>query len=83
MPRTASLAAALILAATLPAVAQSQQTQRVLRDACLSDVRALCSNVQPGGGRLVLCLDANRAKLSPACAKALPSSEVIHSRLGG
>lgn len=83
MSRTAPLAAALILVATLPAAAQNQQTQRVLRDACFSDARNLCGTVQPGGGRLVLCLDANRAKLSPACAQALPSSDAIHKRLGG
>lgn len=82
MPHTATLAAALALVATLPATAQNQPNQRVLRDACLSDARTLCGTVQPGGGRLLLCLDANRAKLSPACAQALPSSEAIHSRLG-
>lgn len=80
MTRTLSLAAAALIAAT---TASSAQNQRVLRDVCLGDARSYCSTVQPGGGRLLLCLDKNRAKLTDACRVALPSSEAIKARIGG
>jgi hypothetical protein len=43
----------------------------VLRSACGGDVRALCGGVAPGGGRIVQCLAANAASLSPACRDVL------------
>lgn len=72
-----------LAAALLAAPAAQAQNQRVLRDACLNDARAYCSTVQPGGGRLLICLDQNRAKLAEACRAALPSSEAIKARTGG
>jgi hypothetical protein len=43
----------------------------VLRSACGGDVRSLCGGVQPGGGRIVQCLAAKAASLSPACKEVL------------
>jgi hypothetical protein len=43
----------------------------VLRSACGGDVRSLCAGVPPGGGRIVQCLAANAASLSPACKDVL------------
>ena len=43
----------------------------VLRTACGEDVRALCAGVPPGGGRIIQCLAAQAASLSPACAGVL------------
>jgi hypothetical protein len=43
----------------------------VLRSACGADVRALCGGIAPGGGRIVQCLAANAAALSPACKDVL------------
>jgi hypothetical protein len=43
----------------------------VLRSACGGDARTLCAGVAPGGGRIVQCLAANAASLSPACRDAL------------
>jgi cysteine rich repeat protein len=45
----------------------------VLRSACGADVRALCGDVPPGGGRIVQCLAAKAASLSPACHDVLGS----------
>jgi hypothetical protein len=39
----------------------------VLRSACGLDARALCAGVAPGGGRLMQCLAARSASLSPDC----------------
>jgi hypothetical protein len=43
----------------------------VLRSACGADVRALCGGVAPGGGRIVQCLAAQAASISPACKAVL------------
>ena len=43
----------------------------VMRSACGEDVRALCPGVAPGGGRIVECLVAQSARLSPACRGVL------------
>jgi Cysteine rich repeat len=43
----------------------------VLRSACGEDVRALCAGVPAGGGRIIQCLAAQAASLSPACAGVL------------
>jgi hypothetical protein len=43
----------------------------VLRSACGGDARALCAGVAPGGGRIVQCLAANAASLSPGCRDVL------------
>jgi hypothetical protein len=43
----------------------------VLRSACGEDVRSLCGDVQAGGGRIIQCLAAKAASLSPACADVL------------
>ena len=43
----------------------------VVRSACGGDVRALCGGVTPGGGRIVQCLAAQAASISPACREVL------------
>jgi hypothetical protein len=42
-----------------------------LRSGCGEDARALCGDVQPGGGRIMQCLAAQAAALSPSCANIL------------
>jgi hypothetical protein len=43
----------------------------VLRSACGVDVRTLCDGVAPGSGRLMQCLAAQSASLSPDCRDVL------------
>jgi len=45
----------------------------VLRSACGGDVRQLCGGVPAGGGRILRCLAAQAASLSPACKQVLSS----------
>lgn len=42
-----------------------------LREACAADYRRLCWGVPPGGGRIVLCLNAHADQLSERCFQAL------------
>jgi hypothetical protein len=39
--------------------------------ACAADIRTLCGDVPPGGGRLVACLARNTSELRPECRAAL------------
>jgi hypothetical protein len=38
---------------------------------CRDDLKTYCSDVQPGEGRLLQCLDKNDAKVSKRCKQAL------------
>lgn len=65
----AVLAAALWLAVgPLAAAAADDPGQR----ACGDDLRRHCSDVRPGGGRAVACLQQHQAELSGSCQAALP-----------
>ncbi|HSP99800.1 MAG TPA: cysteine rich repeat-containing protein [Candidatus Dormibacteraeota bacterium] len=39
--------------------------------ACAFDVQKLCSDVNPGGGRVIACLHEHESALSPGCKEAL------------
>ncbi|MBK5958549.1 hypothetical protein CCR97_10060 [Rhodoplanes elegans] len=61
---------AVLLAAGVHAPALAQD-QAVLRDACKADYQKLCQGMQPGGGRIIKCLQDQSDKLSPGCKTAL------------
>ena len=65
MPAAAP-AAALVLRPMRP-----REVIFALRSGCGEDARALCSDVPPGGGRIMQCLAAQPAALSPACSNIL------------
>ena len=48
-----------------------RQELRIIRFSCGADYRMLCGGTPPGGGRVVACLRANQASLSPQCRRAL------------
>jgi hypothetical protein len=56
---------------TQPGMAPRGADATGMRTACAFDFQRLCRGVQPGGGRVVQCLLANRDALSPACGAAL------------
>lgn len=77
---------ALLLAAAAPASAQAPVAPaeaaaptaqaargRAVALACRTDIRAYCSDVQPGGGRFLQCFRRNADKLTPACMATLKS----------
>jgi type IV secretory pathway VirB10-like protein len=67
-PDAAPVAAPLLLRPMRP-----REILFVLRSACGGDVRALCGDVPPGGGRIVQCLAAQAAQLSTECHNILGS----------
>jgi hypothetical protein len=53
------------------------QLERVLNalsyaaNECRDDLTKFCSDIKPGGGRLMQCIDKNDAKISKRCKQAL------------
>ena len=45
------------------------------KGACKADVQKLCSDVQPGEGRVLECLKTHQADLSPQCATNMKAAE--------
>jgi len=43
-----------------------------LEKSCAKDIKKFCSDVTPGEGRMVYCMQAHEDKISPACAYDLP-----------
>jgi hypothetical protein len=70
---TAAPDAAPAVAPMVPRPMRPREVLFVLRSACGGDVRALCGDVPPGGGRIVQCLAAQAASLSTACHNVLGS----------
>ena len=67
--RPALLAGALLLSASAAWAASGG-----VRQACAGDVKALCSGIKPGGGRLAACMRDNTDKLSQGCRQALSAA---------
>ena len=40
-------------------------------DACKDDIHSFCSDVKPGGGRIISCLKDHSKKVSVGCSAAL------------
>lgn len=65
----------LLVSAAMPAFAQQpaqlDKELAALREYCKADIERLCSNVEPGGGKIKQCLMAQKEKMSVGCAQAL------------
>lgn len=61
--------AAIALIATLTP-SRSQEMQDI-ETYCMEDINRLCKGIQPGGGRILKCLKANKKEMSVGCAQAL------------
>ena len=64
------LAAAIVLLIISNAMAQTKGARAVL-GACKPDIRAYCSEILPGGGRVKACMKQHLHELSEPCKEAL------------
>lgn len=67
-----------IAVATLGGAAFAQNLtaaqQTALRKACATDMRTVCAGIQPGGGRLLQCIQANPDKISQPCKETIAAT---------
>jgi hypothetical protein len=49
---------------------QAQSASQIFAAGCSDDVRRFCSDVSPGGGRIMACLKQNKDSLSDKCKQA-------------
>ncbi len=64
------LSAGFIASCLFLSPAKSQEMQD-LSTYCMSDIERLCKGIEPGGGRIIKCLKANKKEMSVGCAQAL------------
>ena len=57
-------------AAHAKATPEVKDARKALRQACMEDVRTLCSDAQPGGGKLMQCLKTHKDQVSAGCKSA-------------
>jgi hypothetical protein len=59
-----------------PAAAKQPSSAQVsaIKSACRSDYPKVCAGVLPGGAPALQCLEKNKAKVSPACEKAVSAA---------
>ncbi len=62
-----------LLVAVTPAAGQMQPIP------CSEEIRVMCGNIQPGGGRILQCLKANQPALSLACVQRVNDLETTLS----
>ena len=53
----------------------AQAEEKEMRGACRADLQKLCKGVQPGGGRLVMCLKQHESEVSPGCREAMAEAK--------
>jgi hypothetical protein len=51
--------------------------------ACRADVKKLCPDVQPGGGRMVACLKQNEDRVSESCKEKIEGIQKRKNRNRG
>ena len=49
----------------------SREDRHAARAACEADIKGFCSDITPGGGRVMLCVRAHDDKVSKPCRDAL------------
>jgi hypothetical protein len=44
--------------------------RKAMRQACMQDIRALCTGTEPGGGKVMMCLRSHGEQVSDGCKAA-------------
>jgi hypothetical protein len=69
------LAAMLLLVVPAAAAGLNISQMMSLRQACGSDIKALCAGIDRGKGRIAQCMMAHADAVSPKCAAALKAAK--------
>ncbi len=55
----------------LLAMSMAQAEEKDMHGACRADMQKLCKGIQPGGGRVAMCLKQHESELSPGCRERM------------
>jgi cysteine rich repeat protein len=79
--------ASIVLSVAFSAQAQVSPQMRgeaiALMQVCRGDYDRLCAGVQPGGGRVLACLQNHTSQLSTACGQAMPRAQSLKDSAAG
>jgi hypothetical protein len=78
MFKTALAAAAVLLLSSAGAMA----VNRAVVKACAADIKAQCTDVKPGEGRIRACVKDHFKDLSPGCQEVLVEGEALKKACG-
>lgn len=53
-----------------PVTPEVQAARQAVRQACAGDIATFCKDIQPGGGKVAMCLKDHKADISAACKTA-------------
>ena len=65
----------LVALSVLLNVSTAQAEDKEKPGACRADVEKLCKGVQPGGGRIAMCMKQHESELSPGCREAIAGAK--------
>src|SRR6266850_473700 len=65
----------LVVLSVLLNVSAAQAEDKDKPGACRADVEKLCKGIQPGGGRIAMCLKQHGSELSPGCREAIAEAK--------
>lgn len=52
------------------ATPEVKDARKAMRQACMEDIHTLCSDAQPGGGKVMQCLRGHKDQVSAGCKSA-------------
>jgi Cysteine rich repeat len=67
----------LLAMAQAPVPPQMRSEAVAIMRLCRSDYDRLCSGVQPGGGRILACLQGHARALSPQCGQVMSRAQAL------
>jgi hypothetical protein len=65
----------LVVLSVLLNVSAAQAEDKDKPGACRADVEKLCKGIQPGGGRIAMCLKQHGSELSPGCRETIAEAK--------
>ena len=54
---------------------RGREARHKMQEACGADIKQFCANVEPGGGRIVQCLEQHQKEVSQGCNQLLEKHE--------
>ena len=61
-------------------LADMKAQARALAKMCHSEARQFCASIQPGGGRIIACLEERKAELTEDCRSALAKVSELRAK---